>query len=133
MLGGGGSKPFLSLYYGFEWLFYKGNGLNVSLPSFKPLYYFSILDLRYVYETQNTSLKYALLTGFELGGFLYHGIAGRYNIGLRLRKKKHAVLFDVNIPLHNVNYVYSFYPIYPGITIGVSYVFFFGVKNDFYL
>lgn len=141
--GGGNTEIGPSTSFGFEWMFHKSNGLNVSFLESSGVYglgnYFNnilTLNIRYVYETKNTSLKYAVLTGFDFGWIRYdikQSFIGRYNIGLRLRKKNHAVLFDVNIPLHNVNYVYSFYPIYPGITIGVSYVFFFGVKNDFYL
>lgn len=98
--------------------------------------FLNFIDLRYVYETQNTSLKYAVLTGLSYGFLLTTSRYDEtdwgaiYNIGVRLRKGKHAIVFDMNIPLYSVTirgYIID-YKIH-SVSIGASYVFFFGKKN----
>lgn len=102
---------------------------------------YSSLNLRYVYETQNTSFKYAVLTGFDYGIFIHkinfntnYNWVGRYNIGFRIVKARSGLLFDINIPLHNVEACCASYnskeQIYPGITIGLSYVLFDLSRED---
>lgn len=115
---------------GGEWIFDKsGNGLNISVDASLPQNL--SFAARYIYERPNTSWKYALLSGLSIGviggetwdkyktpkdGTRIQGVNWvnkvfmNYELGLRLRKNRHAVLLNVKVPLfsNDVNITYEY-------------------------
>lgn len=116
--------------FGGEWIFHKsGNGLNISVDASLPQNL--SFAARYIYETPNTSWKYAVLSGLSIGPIggetwdkdkiLKDGtsiqwvnwvnkVFMNYELGLRLRKNRHAVLLNVKVPLfsNDVNITYEY-------------------------
>lgn len=148
---------------GGEWKFKNGNGLNISVDT--DLTQNISFAFRYIYETPNTSWKYALLSGLSIGALgetpkikgslpkeatsisYASSVFMNYELGLRLRKNRHAVLLNIKVPLFsndvNINYRYKVWlsssrwdynyvneivkqKMYP-FAFSLSYIYFFGI------